>query len=229
MSIQITWFGHATWQIQAPPHWIIVDPFFDENPVCEMAAEKVECDYILLTHGHFDHVADAVSIAKRTGAEVLCNYEISNWLRKQGVASVMGMNLGGSFKTKFGSVKMTPALHSSMLPDGTDGGVAGGFVVESGNNRIYFAGDTALFSDMSLIARKPIDVAILPIGDLFTMGIEDSIEAIKLLKPEYVLPSHYGTWPPIQQDVKDWANRVKAQTSAVPIVLKSGESFTLER
>jgi L-ascorbate metabolism protein UlaG (beta-lactamase superfamily) len=116
-----------------------------------------------------------------------------------------------------------------MLPDGTDGGVAGGFVVESGNNRIYFAGDTALFSDMSLIARKPIDVAILPIGDLFTMGIEDSIEAIKLLKPEYVLPSHYGTWPPIQQDVKDWANRVKAQTSAVPIVLKSGESFTLER
>jgi L-ascorbate metabolism protein UlaG (beta-lactamase superfamily) len=139
------------------------------------------------------------------------------------------MNLGGSFKTKFGSVKMTPALHSSMLPDGTDGGVAGGFVVESGNNRIYFAGDTALFSDMSLIARKPIDVAILPIGDLFTMGIEDSIEAIKLLKPEYVLPSHYGTWPPIKQDVKDWANRVKAQTSAVPIVLKSGESFTLER
>lgn len=229
MSIQITWFGHATWQIQAPPHWIIVDPFFDENPVCEKAAEKVECDYILLTHGHFDHVADTVSIAKRTGAQVLSNYEISNWLRKQGVASVMGMNLGGSFKTKFGSVKMTPALHSSMLPDGTDGGVAGGFVVESGNNRIYFAGDTALFSDMSLIARKPIDVAILPIGDLFTMGIEDSIEAIKLLKPEYVLPSHYGTWPPIQQDVKDWANRVKAQTSAVPIVLKSGESFTLER
>ena len=229
MSIQITWFGHATWQIQAPPHWIIVDPFFDENPVCEKSADKVECDYILLTHGHFDHVADTVSIAKRTGAQVLSNYEISNWLRKQGVASVMGMNLGGSFKTKFGSVKLTPALHSSMLTDGTDGGVAGGFVVESGNNRIYFAGDTALFSDMSLIARKPIDVAILPIGDLFTMGIEDSIEAIKLLKPEYVLPSHYGTWPPIQQDVKDWANRVKAQTSAVPIVLKSGESFTLER
>jgi L-ascorbate metabolism protein UlaG (beta-lactamase superfamily) len=229
MSIQITWFGHATWQIQAPPHWMIVETFFDENPVCEKSADKVECDYILLTHGHFDHIADAVSIAKRTGAEVLCNYEISNWLRKQGVASVMGMNLGGSFKTKFGSVKMTPALHSSMLPDGTDGGVAGGFVLECGSNRIYFAGDTALFSDMSLIARKPIDVAILPIGDLFTMGIEDSIEAIKLLKPEYVLPSHYGTWPPIQQDVKDWANRVKAQTSAVPIVLKSGESFTLER
>jgi L-ascorbate metabolism protein UlaG (beta-lactamase superfamily) len=229
MSIQITWFGHATWQIQAPPHWIIVDPFFDENPVCEKSADKVECDYILLTHGHFDHVADAVSIAKRTGAQVLSNYEISNWLRKQGVASVMGMNLGGSFKTKFGSVKMTPALHSSMLPDGTDGGVAGGFVLECESNRIYFAGDTALFSDMSLIARKPIDVAILPIGDLFTMGIEDSIEAIKLLKPEYVLPSHYGTWPPIKQDVKDWANRVKAQTSAVPIVLKSGESFTLER
>lgn len=229
MSIQITWFGHATWQIQAPPHWIIVDPFFDENPVCEQSAAKVECDYILLTHGHFDHVADVVPIAKRTGAQVLCNYEISNWLLKQGVASVMGMNLGGSFKTKFGSVKMTPAWHSSMLPDGTDGGVAGGFIVETGNSRIYFAGDTALFSDMSLLARKPIDVAILPIGDLFTMGVEDSIEAINLLKPEYVLPSHYGTWPPIQQDAKDWANRVKAQTSAVPIVLKSGETFTLER
>jgi L-ascorbate metabolism protein UlaG (beta-lactamase superfamily) len=229
MSIHLTWYGHATWQIQAPPHWIVVDPFFDENPVCEQSAEKVECDYILLTHGHFDHVADAASIAKRTGAEVLCNYEISNWLRKQGVASVIGMNLGGSLKTKFGSVKMTPALHSSMLPDGADGGVAGGFIVESGNSRIYFAGDTALFSDMSLMARKPIDVAILPIGDLFTMGIEDSIEAIKLLKPEYVLPSHYGTWPPINQDANEWAYRVKAETSAVPVVLKSGESFTLER
>lgn len=229
MSLQLTWFGHATWQIQAAPHWIIVDPFFDENPVCERAAEAVECDYILLTHGHFDHTADAVAIAKRTGAEVICNYEISNWLRKQGVASVVGMNLGGNLKTKFGSVKMTPALHSSMLPDGADGGVAGGFVLEIGTHRLYFAGDTALFSDMSLIARKPIDVAVLPIGDLFTMGVEDSIEAVKLLKPEYVLPSHYGTWPPIEQDAKAWGNRVKAETSAVPVVLKSGESFTLER
>ncbi len=229
MSLQLTWFGHATWQIQAAPHWIVVDPFFEENPACARSADSIECDYILLTHGHFDHVADAVTIAKRTGAEVLANYEITNWLRKQGVASVMGMNLGGSFRTKFGSVKMTPALHSSMLPDGTDGGVAGGFVVEVGQSRIYFAGDTALFSDMRLIARKPIDVAVLPIGDLFTMGIEDSIEAIKLLEPEYVLPSHYGTWPPIVQDVEHWAQLVRAETSAVPVVLKSGETFTLER
>ncbi|MFN9366081.1 MAG: metal-dependent hydrolase [Planctomycetota bacterium] len=229
MSLDLTWFGHATWQIQAPPHWIVIDPFFDENPVCEQSAEKVECDYILLTHGHFDHVADAAAIAKRTGAQVLANYEITNWLRKQGVASVMGMNLGGTFRTKFGAVKLTPALHSSMFPDGADGGVAGGFLLEIGKSRIYFAGDTALFSDMSLNARKPIDAAILPIGDLFTMGIEDSIEAIKLLKPEYVLPSHYGTWPQIAQDVEDWARRVRAETSAVPVVLKSGESFRLER
>lgn len=228
MALSLTWHGHATWQIQSGSHSLIVDPFFDDNPSSTIKADHVDCQFLLLTHGHFDHIADAAAIAKRTQAQVIANYEIATWLGAQGVPNTFGMNLGGAASFPFGTVKLTPAWHSSTLPDGSNGGSPAGIVLTSSGKNIYFAGDTALFSDMSLIGKMEIDIAILPIGDVFTMGVEDSIEAIKLLKPKFVLPSHYNTWPPIAQDANAWAELVRKSTAAKPVVLKPSESFSFE-
>ena len=177
---------------------------------------------------HFDHVADAAAIANRTGA-VLCScYEITEWFRTQHeVANTLGMNLGGATEQPFGRVKMTNALHSSQLPDGSYGGNPAGFVLQLADGNVYFACDTALFSDMQLIGSIGLDVAVLPIGDLFTMGPEDAVQATRLLSPKRVAPAHYNTWPPIEQDAAAWAEQVRTQTDAEPILLEPGKSFTL--
>jgi L-ascorbate metabolism protein UlaG (beta-lactamase superfamily) len=153
---------------------------------------------------------------------VIANFEVANWLGNQGVANTVGMNHGGNFKTEFGSVKMVPALHSSSMPDGSYGGTAAGFVIQIDQTKIWVAGDTALFSDMDLIGELGIDIAIVPIGDLYTMGLADSVEAILLANPKTVFPSHYNTWPPIEQDGDRWSNMVSARTSAKPVVLEPG-------
>jgi L-ascorbate metabolism protein UlaG (beta-lactamase superfamily) len=223
----ITWYGHATWLLDTGKHKVLVDPFFDDNPSSPIKADKAAADFILLTHGHEDHTADAVKVAKRTGATVLCNWEIHLWLQKHGVKNSQGMNTGGAFKLPFGSAKMTIAHHSSSMPDGTYAGNPSGWLVEADGKRLYWAGDTSLFLDMQLYGRGGLDLAVLPIGDLFTMGVEDSIEAIKLLGPKRAAPSHYNTWPPIEQDGKAWAARVKSETKAEPIVVKPGESFSI--
>lgn len=238
MAVELTWLGHATWTLKAGEYSVMVDPFLTENPaatlsVDDFATDKLAVDYVLLTHGHFDHVADAAEIAKRCDATLVANYEIATWFEKQGVAKTIGMNLGGALQLPFGLVKMTVAFHSSQLPDGSYGGNPGGFLVEIPNGpaeppeRLYFAGDTALFSDMKLIGAGGLDVAILPIGDLFTMGIEDSLAAINFLKCKHVIPGHFNTWPPIEQDVEDWAQRVAAQTNANPIVPKVGQTISV--
>ncbi len=228
MSITLTWHGHATWAISTPKYKIVVDPFFDQNPSAVRKANEIDAQFLLITHGHFDHIADAAPIAQRNGAQVIANYEIAQWLATKGVEQTVGMNIGGSVSLDFGSVKMTPAWHSSTLPDGAAGGTPGGFVIKIEDQTIYFAGDTALFGDMTLIGKAKIDVAILPIGDLFTMGIDDSIEAIKMIQPRFVLPSHFGTWPPIAQDAQAWAQRVKQETVAEPIVPQVAQPWTLE-
>lgn len=226
MNLQLTWMGHACWLLNVGPYSVLIDPFLDDNPAAPVKSQDVRADYILCSHGHFDHVGDARSIAQRCGSTIISNYEICEWFSKQGVEKTIGMNLGGGINLPFGRVKLTLAFHSSQLPDGSYGGNPAGFLVSiPGGQNIYFACDTALFSDMKLIGDTGIDVAVLPIGDLFTMGPEDSLLAIKLLRPAKVIPSHVNTFPQIAQDVDAWAREVQAQTEAIPVVLQPGESY----
>jgi L-ascorbate metabolism protein UlaG (beta-lactamase superfamily) len=227
MATTLRWLGHNCWSIDTAGHTILIDPFLNDSPTAPIKADAVKADFVLVSHGHFDHMADAAAIANRTGATVVANYEICDWLGKQGVKSTQPMNVGGAIKLPFGGVKLTVALHSSMLPDGSDGGTAGGFLLTLADGKFYFACDTALFSDMKLIGAAGLEVAVLPIGDRFTMGPDDSIEAIKLLSPKRVLPAHYNTWPPIAQDAAVWAARVRAETRAEPIVLEPGGTLTV--
>jgi L-ascorbate metabolism protein UlaG (beta-lactamase superfamily) len=229
MPSELTWLGHATWQLKTGEHTILVDPFLDDNPAAPVAAKYVDATHILVSHGHFDHIADAAEIANRCAATVIANYEITTWLAKHHVVqNTIGMNLGGGVDVPFGRVKMTIAFHSSQLPDGAYGGNPCGFLVSlKAGPTIYFACDTALFGDMELIGNGGLDVAVLPIGDLFTMGPEDAVEATKLLAPRVVIPSHFNTWPPIARDAARWAERIKAETGASPVVLKPGETYTV--
>jgi L-ascorbate metabolism protein UlaG (beta-lactamase superfamily) len=229
MGISFRWLGHSAYSMDIDGHEVLFDPFLTNNPLAAADPESLTPELIFLSHGHGDHVGDSVAIAQRTGAPVITNVEIAHWLKGKGVSSAAGYNTGGTGDFGFCTCKFTIAFHSSVLPDGSNGGNPNGFIVtarESGM-RLYFAGDTALFSDMELIGDERIDVAFLPIGDHFTMGPADSIKAIKFLRPRFVSPMHYNTFPPIMQDASGWANRVSSDTSAVPIVLDPGGSFNL--
>ncbi|MEX2119932.1 MAG: metal-dependent hydrolase [Pirellulales bacterium] len=228
MATELTWLGHGCWSIDTGGHKLLLDPFLDDSPTAPVKSADVEADYILVSHGHADHVADCARIAKRTGATVISCFEICQWLSGQGVKKTMGHNLGGGSDHPFGRVKLTLAHHSSVLPDGTPGGNPCGFLLAlADGNKIYFACDTGLFYDMKLIGSAGIDLAVLPIGDLFTMGIDDSITAIQLIEPKHVAPSHYNTWPPIQQDVAAWSRRVQSETKAQPCVVSPGGKIAL--
>lgn len=227
MATELTWLGHGSWSIRSCGQHILLDPFLDENPQSPVKASAVEADFILVSHGHFDHIADAPQIAKRTGATVIANFEICQWLAGQGVKKTHAQNIGGSFEHPFGRVKMTIAHHSSMLPDGSNGGVAAGFLISFPEGKVYFACDTGLFLDMKQIGAGGLDLAVLPIGDNFTMGPEDALEAIRLLEPRRAVPVHVGTWELIAQDVEAWARSVRESTSAEPVLLQPGEHITL--
>ena len=227
MATKVRWLGHNCWSIITGGKTLLVDPFLNDSPTAPVKADGVAADYILVSHGHFDHVSDAAAIANRTGATVVANFEICQWLGKQGVKKTQPMNLGGAIDLDVGRVKLTVALHSSELPDGGGGGSAGGFLLTLPEGKLYFACDTALFSDMKLIGAVGLDLAVVPIGDRFTMGPDDSIAAIKLLGPRKVAPAHYNTWPPIAQDAEAWAARVRAETKAEPVVLNPGDTFTV--
>lgn len=224
--MKLTWLGHGCWRIDTGDGSLLLDPFLDDCPTSPVKAEEValgEHDYILLSHGHFDHVADAAAIAQRTQATLVAVPEITSWFQKQhGVQKTLDMNIGGKVQLACATVKMTPALHSSQLPDGSYGGNPVGFVVEAGGRRAYFACDTGLFSDMSLIGEEQLDIAIVPIGDHYTMGPDDAVRAIKRLQPRIAAPAHYNTWPPIAQDAEAWAEQVRVQTTAQPTVIEPG-------
>ncbi len=227
MTIQVTWLGHSAFQLTMGGYVVLTDPFLTGNPLAPISSDQIEADFILLSHGHGDHVGDTPAIAKRTGATVVANNEIGHWLRgKQGLKKVEGINPGGGVQLPFGRVELTIAHHSSSLPDGTYGGEPNGLLILTNEGKnIYHAGDTAAFLDMQLIGEHGIDLAILPIGDYFTMGIPGSLRAISLLRPKAVIPMHYNTFPPIMQDVTDWAQRVQNETDAQPIVLDPGGTY----
>lgn len=226
MSIQLTWYGHAAMRLRVGQYNLLVDPFLTDNPAATIKPEDTQADFILISHGHGDHVGDAVAIAKRTGATVISNFEICNWVQAQGVKA-HPQHLGGGFQHPFGYLKLTLALHGSALPDGSYGGNPSGFLLSAENKKIYLACDTGLFGDMRLIGEEGIDLAVLPIGDNFTMGPDDALRAVKLIQPRHVIPVHYNTWGLIAQDPQAWAGRVASQTSAQVHVLQPGESFEL--
>lgn len=229
MSLTLTWYGHAAIGLEVEGQKILVDPYLSDNPAATVGPEQVNPDYILISHGHWDHVGDAVSIAKRSGATVVSNFEIAGWMENQGLEKVHGQHLGGGHTYPFGYLKLTLALHGSELPDGSNGGNPAGFLLTTPKGKkVYLACDTGLFGDMRLIGEEGIDLAVLPIGDNYTMGPEDALRAVKLIQPRNVIPVHFDTWELIAQDAQQWAQRVSEETGAKVHVLRPGESFTLE-
>jgi L-ascorbate metabolism protein UlaG (beta-lactamase superfamily) len=206
---------------------LLIDPFLTGNDLADVGPDQVQADYVLVSHGHGDHVGDAVAIAKRTGATTISNFEIQNWFLAQGVESAHPLHIGGGFDFPFGRVKLTIAHHGSALPDGSYGGNPAGFLLTLEGKKIYHACDTGLFYDMKLIGEEGLDLAILPIGDNFTMGPDDALRAVKLLEPKVVIPIHYNTFDVIQQDPHAFAQRVEAETPAKCVVLEAGETYDL--
>lgn len=220
----LTWLGHGCWQIESKDHTLLLDPFLTGSPTAAVSPEELSPDFILISHGHHDHMADAVSIARRTQATVIAVFEVGQWLASKGVqqGQIHTMNIGGGYDFQFGRVLLTFATHSSTMPDGSPGGSPAGFLISLPEGNVYFACDTGLFGDMKLIARHGIELAVLPIGDNYTMGPDDALEAVRLIHPHRVAPMHYGTWPPIEQDADAWAKRVEEETETTPIVLSPG-------
>ena len=198
--MNITYFGHSCFGIEVNGKHILFDPFISPNELASnIDVNTVKADYILVSHGHEDHIADLVSIAKRTNAKIVCNWEISVWLNKQGISNTHPMNIGGKWKFEFGDVKCVVAVHSSSMPDGSYGGNPMGFIIESDRENFYYAGDTALTYDMKLIGDyRKVDFAFLPIGNNFTMGVDNAIIAAEFIKCTKIIGMHYDTFENIK-------------------------------
>ena len=228
MKIQITWLGHSAFLFDFDGYRVLTDPFLSDNPAALITESEVCPDVILLSHGHGDHVGDTIKIARRCHAEVISNTEICKWLSANGVEKTLPLYHSGTRQLPFGSMKAVNAVHGSALPDAGYGGVALGFVLTAKDGRkIYFAGDTGLFGDMALIGEEGIDAAILPVGDIYTMGPSESIRAVNLIKPGIVIPMHYNTWDRIAVDIQSWEKAVKEKTTAQPLVLQAGKPVSI--
>ena len=224
---ELTWHGHSTFALKTDSgHRLFIDPYLDDNPGCSVGIGDIESlDFILCTHGHFDHFQDAIPLAKATGATLIATFEIVSYAQSQGVESAHPMHIGGGFDFPFGRVKMTPAIHGGQVAGDGAGPyttIPAGFLLTLGGKRLYHAGDTALTMDMQLL-KGSVDIAILPIGDNFTMGPEDAVRAVEFIEPRVVIPMHFGTWELIEQDPQAFADAVGDRAETV--VLEPGSTW----
>lgn len=223
MNAKFHYINHACFMIEKNNSAIIFDPFLDGNPK-GLQANDIKVDYIFISHGHFDHLGSAFEIAKNCDATIISTAEICGLAEAAG-CKAHAMHLGGTFMFPFGKVRVAMAFHGSGVP----GGHACGFVVDFYGTKVYFAGDTALYSDMQLLPQlDAFDYAVLPIGGNFTMDPKDAAIAAKFLQAKYVIPVHYNTWPPITQDVDAYKADVEATTSSKVLIVKPGETIELE-
>lgn len=225
--MDIRFLGHAAFELSDGSTSVLIDPFLTGNPKAAVAAEDLSPQAILLTHGHADHIGDTVSIATRAGSDVVAIVEIANELSEDGVAQVHDPNVGGTVTFEWGSVKLVPAWHTSTTPKGAVN-VPAGLVVRFADKTIYHLGDTALFSDLGLIAETngPIDVALMCIGGHYTMDRHDAVHAAKLIGAKQVIPCHYDTFPPIVTDAQAFKSEVESAGGSEVVVLEPGEQHS---
>ena len=237
--MDIRYHGHACFELSDGSARVLVDPFLKpNNPSAVASAEEVDATHVLVTHGHVDHIADAVGVCQRTGAPAVALVEVANWLGNHGVEETFDPNLGGTVRFDWGSVKLVPAWHTNTMPgseeapfsaeDGTPVGTCSGLVITVGDTTVYHAGDTCLFGDMKLIGdRHDIDVALLPIGGHYTMDRHDAVAAVEMIGAETVIPMHFDTFPPIETDAEAFKSDVESQTSSQVVILAPGETHSV--
>jgi L-ascorbate metabolism protein UlaG (beta-lactamase superfamily) len=225
--IKVTFIGHSCFLVDNGTSKIIIDPFITGNPSAKISTEQKKADFILISHGHGDHLGDAIELGKANNATIIANYELCTYCNSHGVKNIHPLHIGGGNKFPFGSVKLTIAHHGSTLGDSGYGGNPAGFIIRIDNKVIYHSGDTGLFLDMKLIGELDrIDLALLPIGGNFTMDVSDAIKAVEFLKPKKAIPMHYNTFDIIKSDPQLFINGIKP-FGVEGIMLKPGESYEL--
>lgn len=225
--MKVTYYGHSSFLVDLNGHRLLFDPYISGNELAsEISVDGIEVDFILVSHGHEDHLLDVESIAQRTGAKIISNYEIVTWYMEKGLKNVHGLNHGGKCHLDFGTIKYVNAVHSSILPDGCYGGNPGGFVIRSADRNFYYAGDTALTMDMKLLESENLDFSFLPVGDTFTMGIEDAVRCCDFVGCDKAVAMHYDTFPPIVIDKTEAVNTFKNSGKEL-IMLEIGQTIDL--